>query len=68
MTGKKSKRTVAMSQTTELIRNAHPGMAQTQVFSMASKHLSRTNQNGALIVLIGAKMFGRRREVQECTA
>jgi len=47
-----------MSQTMELTRNAHPGMAQTQVFSMASKHLLRTNQKGALTGLIGAKMFG----------
>jgi len=49
--------TVAMSQTMKLIRNAHPG--QTQVFSRASKQLSRTYQNGSLTGLIGAKMFGR---------
>jgi len=59
MTGKKSKRAVAMSQTMKLIRIAHPGMAQPCVLSMASKHLSRTNQNGALTGLIGAKIFGR---------
>jgi len=59
MTGKKSKRSVAMSQTIKLIENAHPGMAQTQVLSMASKQLSRKNKNGALTGLIGAKMFGR---------
>jgi len=59
MTGKrKSKRAVAMSQTMKVIRNVHPGMAQTQVLSMASKQLSERNKNGVLTGLIGAKMFG----------
>jgi len=59
-----------MSQKMKLIRNAHPGMAPTQVLSMASKQLSEKNKNGgilpllppgigALTALIGAKMFGR---------
>ena len=71
MTGKrKSKRDMSMSQTMKVIRNAHPGMAQTQVLSMASKQLSGKNKKGgilpllplgigALTGLIGAKMFGR---------
>jgi len=71
MTGKrKSKRAVAMSQTMKVIRNAHPGMLQTRVLSMASKQLSGKNEKGgnlpllplgigALTGLIGAKMFGR---------
>lgn len=71
MTGKrKSKRNMAMSQTMKVIRNAHPGMPQTQVLSMASKQLSNNNKTGgilpllplgigALTGLIGAKMFGR---------
>ena len=60
---------MSMSQTMKLIRNAHPGMAQTQVLSMASKQLSGTNKQGGILpllplgigaqtVLIGAKMFG----------
>jgi len=59
-----------MSQTMKGIRNAHSGMAQTQVHSMASKQLSKRNTNGgilpllplgigALTGLIGAKMFRR---------
>ena len=71
MTGKrKSKRSVAMSQTMKVIKNANPGLAQTQVFALASKQLSVQNKNGgilpllplgigALTGLIGAKMFGR---------
>jgi len=71
MTGKrKSKRDMAMSQAIKLIQNAHPGMSQTQVLSMASKQLSGKNKTGgilpllplrigALTGLIGAKMFGR---------
>ena len=71
MTGKrKSKRAVAMSQTMKLIRNAHPEMPQTQVFSMASKQLSGKNKKGgilpllplgigALTGLLGSKLFGR---------
>jgi len=71
MTGKrKLKRDMAMSQAMKLIQNAHPGMPQTQVLSMASKQLSGTNKTsgirpllpmgiGALTGLIGAKMFGR---------
>jgi len=70
MTGKrKTKRAVAMSQTIKLIRNAHPGMTQTQVLSMASKQISDKNKTGgmlpllplgigALTGLISAKMFG----------
>jgi len=57
--GKKSKRSVTMSQTIKLIRNAHPGMVKTQVFSMPLTQLCPTNQNGAFTGLIGAKMFGR---------
>jgi len=71
MTGKrKTKRAVAMSKTMKLIRNAHPGMAQTQVLSMASKQISDKNKIGGILPLlllgiraitglIGAKMFGR---------
>jgi len=71
MAGKrKSTRAVAMSQTIKLIRNAHPGMAQTQVLSMAFKQISDKNKTGgilpllplgigALTGLIGATMFGR---------
>jgi len=70
MTGKrKSKRAVAMSQTMKVIRNAHPGMPQTQVLSMGSKRLSEKNKTGgilpllplgigALTGLLGSKMFG----------
>jgi len=52
----------------KLNRYAHPGMAQTQVFSRALKQLSRTNQNGVLTGLIGAKLFGRGLNMapQEC--
>jgi len=51
MTGKrKSKRAVAMSQTMKVIRNAHPGMAQTQVLSMASKQISDKNKTGGISV------------------
>jgi len=60
---------MAMSQAMKLIQNAHPGMPQTQVLSMASKQLSGKNKTGgilpllplgigALTGLIGAKMFG----------
>jgi len=79
---RKSDRAVAISQTTKVIRNARPGMPQTQVLSMASKQLSGKNKNsgilplleleiGALTGLIGAKMFCRglvwqHREKQEC--
>jgi len=71
MTGKrKTKRDMAMSNTMKVIRNAHPGMEQTQVLSMASKQISDKNKTGgilpllplgigALTGLIGAKMFGR---------
>jgi len=71
MTGKrKTKRDMAMSNTMKVIRNAHPGMPQTQALSMASKQLSRKNKTGgilpllplgikALTGLISAKMFGR---------
>jgi len=47
-----------MSQTMKVIMHAHPGMAQTQVLSMASKQLSERNKAGVSTGLIGAKMFG----------
>jgi len=61
---------MAMSQAMKVIRKAHPGMPQTQVFSMASKQLSERNKKGGILPLlplgigaltgsISAKMFGR---------
>ena len=54
-----------MSQTMKVIKNANPGLAQTQVFALASKQLSGQNKNGgtlgigALTGLLGSKLFGR---------
>jgi len=71
MTGiRKSKRDMAMSNTMKVIRNAHPGIPQTQVLTMASKQLSGKNKTGgilpilplgigALAGLIDAKIVGR---------
>ena len=67
---RKSNRAVAMSQAMKSIKNANPGLAQTQVLALASKQLSEQNKNGgilpllplgigALTGLIGAKMFSR---------
>ena len=45
MTGnKKSSRAAAMSRAMKLVKNANPGMAQTQVMSIASKQLSTQNK------------------------
>ena len=40
-----------MSQTMKVIKNANPGLAQTQVFALASKQLSVQNKNGGCLTL-----------------
>jgi len=53
MTGKrKSKRAVTMSHTMKVIRNAHPGMPEAQVLSMASKQLSNKNKTGGKLPIL----------------
>ena len=42
----KSHRSVAMSQLMKSIKAANPGLAQTQILSIASKELSGQNKNG----------------------
>ena len=42
----KSHRSVAMSQLMKSIKAANPGLAQTQILSIASKKLSGHNKNG----------------------
>ena len=46
MTG--SERSIAMSDLVKSIRAANPGLKQTEVFTIASKQLSKTNENGKL--------------------
>jgi len=58
---RKTKRDMAMSQTMKVIRNAHPGMAQTQVLSMASKQLSERNKTGGILPLLPLGIWGHDR-------
>jgi len=53
---RKTKRDMAMSQTMKVIRNAHAGMPQTQVLSMASKQISDKNKTGGF----GAGKFSQK--------
>jgi hypothetical protein len=49
---RKSSRAVAMSHAMKSIKNAHPGMSQTQVLSLASKQLSGQHKNGGILPLL----------------
>ena len=43
-----SERSVAMSDLMKLIKAANPGLSQTQILTIASKKLSKTNKNDKL--------------------